>query len=489
MENLFDPMTGKRLKREEEEMLFDPMTGERLKREEEEMLFDPMTGRPIGKRKNSIWKKKMSSKIAMVFIVAVVIGLFGIKSGIFYGKSTKVLLAIKNTVEDQSEFGEALRGLEMLKSNSYTMDMNLRTDDITFEGTYSSKKSKKQLNGKIQGEGMDKQQEFNTILTKDQLQVQIPTIDDIIYFYNYKENNTGYLVKELGTSSIDGINQLLKMLGSNKEQRKTSKDLRGVFLDHYKKLEFESVDKEKFEVNGKDRNCKGYRTTYTKYDYLELVRELESYMRDNYANLGNIGDFSYSDIFDELASQGNHMIDKEITFYLYKNKLACIRIENEVGGKEREILFLGGETRTQNIKVTYNGDVIMELYGKTSGSKERGNLTVDGSGWINWSYDTKEGDFIITQGDDYGEGTIEGSIKSKWRSMTCKIDNITYSYDDDYYDYEDINFSASIIIKKGAKIQKIEGRGFDVGNASEDELRVIKEKLDENSPLLLSLIR
>ena len=46
----------------------------------------------------------------------------------------------------------------------------------------------------------------------------------------------------------------------------------------YKKLEFESADKESFEVDGKDRKCAGYKTTITSDYMIECVDIFEDYM-------------------------------------------------------------------------------------------------------------------------------------------------------------------------------------------------------------------
>ena len=508
LEMLFDPMTGERIQKEREEeleMLFDPMTGERIQKEREEeskMLFDPMTGKPIQKKKNIFWKwsrKKSSMRIGIVIVTIFIIGFIGLKSDVFYGNSTKVLLAVKNTLNDRSKFMKEIHSLEILKNNKYTINMDLalkyladngyeEEKEVTYRGNYISTKSEKQLVGDAWVSGMNRKAEINAILNTEQMKVQIPTIDDIIYFYNHKERKTGYITEMFDKNELEGIDKFLNMAVSDKKQKKTESELKKILFDAYKKLEFDSVGKKDFRIDGKNRSCKGYCMVYTKYDYIDLMDEIQDYIEESDSGLDNIIEYvtenSVSEYFREQKSNANDMPDIEFTFYLYKGKLASIELEVEREGIE--ILFHGGSIRTENIEVLQNGKTVIEIDGKIGGVRETGVLLIDGEQLSKWEYDSKTGDFKIEIGDESEAISVDGNIQSKWRNVTCEIQSATYfmydEYDeyDEYYEYkEELTLRGSIVIKKGAKIKEMEGRGFDIGEGSYEELKVIEEKLND----------
>ena len=154
------------------------------------------------------------------------------------------------------------------------------------------------------------------------------------------------------------------------------------------------------------------------------------------------------------------MPEVEATFYLYKKELAAIILD--IDGYEMEILFEGGDYRAQNIVIAMEGDEIVEIEGETNGSVEERILTVEGEEFISYEYDSKSGDFECFISDGYDEYEIaDANIKSKNGQVTFYVEDFTV---------DGVGMEMELIIKKGAKMDKLSGETFDLGNASESDL-------------------
>lgn len=93
------------------EMKYDPMTGEPVPKENSQMRFDPMTGKPMGEpqaqKVKKVHRKMGKGKKALVVLASLVVLLAvtfcGIHSGVFLGKSGKVLVAAVNTLIESAQ--------------------------------------------------------------------------------------------------------------------------------------------------------------------------------------------------------------------------------------------------------------------------------------------------------------------------------------------------------------------------------------------------
>lgn len=480
----FDPMTGEPIKRN-----FDPMTGEPINQEQSvqteqpQMSFDPMTGQPIGMeekpKKKGFFKSRASKIVLAIAIVAVVVcgvGAFVFASGVFASKSDKVLNAIKNTIEDKGELTKTFEIGDIIKSNEYTMAFSMEADGTGIDFEYLSGKSGKQITGNIEAAYSDSI-DFGVNFTDEELQVQIPFISDKVFTYNYKGENTGYLMDSLSSDETEAINKMLEYIYNAKSDNKATEEFYDAVLEEYKSLEFEEVKDAEYEVDGKDRTCKGYETVITKENFQNLIdayeeatseqiNEMEELMSDLDSTY-MVG--SYEEMYDELRDALEEMPDVTVTFYLYDNKLACIELQPK-GMESVQIQFLGGDTRAQNIRIVdEDGYVLMEIVGETDGSTVSYELLVDEMSVLSISYDSKSGDFSLFS----DEFSMSGTIVSERNGFTITIDQ----YNDGYDDYE---FEGSFSLKKGADFKKFEGDNFDIGNASEDEVMDLMMEISDS---------
>ena len=160
--------------------------------------------------------------------------------------------------------------------------------------------------------------------------------------------------------------------------------------ENYDALEFVNAPKATFQIEGKDVSCKGYTTTLTEENVDACLDEL-SEVYDTYnkntiddvktmcKELGlddeDLKDFDCN-AFDSLKDKIDGMPDLDVTFYIYKNRLAAVVVTgtDETGDMELDVEFRGGTTPTQNTFITYglNGDSgTLKILGKTEDSVEK----------------------------------------------------------------------------------------------------------------------
>ena len=479
MEMKFDPMTGEPIKAPEQQeaepgMKFDPMTGEPIKTPEQqtaeqqeaepEMKFDPMTGKPIsaqGKKTGKKWVKILG----IVAVVAVVV-FAGIKSGLFLKKSDKVLLATYNTLKDEPQILKDLNAEKLYKivsGNNYTItvDGNYAGQGVQVE--YASDSSQKQLRGTVDIENIP-DIEFTMALDSKQLKAQIPAISSKVFTYNYKdENKDGYIADAIGSKTLEQVDSALENLYSQKEQKTVAEDIVKAVRKEYESLEFQKADKKEFEINGKDRKCKGYKFTVDEDNVANVLEAVEDILEENYEQAAALADVSMKAVFSELNSEIRNMPDMECSVYVYKNKLAAFEINYDYGRDEEamEIVFEGGDFRTQNMKITFldndRESAVIELKGDKDGSTEKYRLNIEnGSRYYelgSLKYDRKDGDFdLVIDNVD-----VSGNIVSKSNEITFKLDRI-------------LGVDGEVSVKKGSKMTKLKGDERDIMDLDEGDL-------------------
>ena len=468
-----DPMTGEPINPaptpEQPQMRFDPMTGQPINPTpvQPQMAFDPMTGMPLQQPPK---KKKKTGLIAGIVAGVVVIAgagtvFAGIQSGFFLSKSDKVLRATANTFSEPSHFTEALSGLSVMSSKAYTVDIKGEAEGYSVQATYAEKDNEKQISGSLEGPQFSAV-EFLAGIDKDEIKVSAPLLGDKIYTYNYNEEKNGYLAESMGADNVELLDKLCKQIYSDEEQKKKLSELSKKYSEMYKKLEFESADKESFEVDGKDRKCAGYQTTITSDYMVECVDIFEDYMD---AQVGDLLDQAvtgsdyddYKESFDELRDDFKEMPDIDITFYIYKNKLACVKaVDPSEKDQDIQILFKGGDRRTQNMELISCGESVMKISGSEDGNEEVFGVSVEGEKVGELTYDFKSGEYTL---DIEDEGSVSGTLEGKRDGLTLTM--------------EGAGMNLSLDVKKGAELQTFSGEKFDIGNASAEDLQTLVQEI------------
>lgn len=508
----FDPMTGEKIMNEDIPMFdpetgeplgrnaggtgnrrFDPMTGEMIT-DEDIPMFDPDTGEPlngnVGGGRKFVFKKWM---IAIPVAAVVVVAGVGVAKGSgLSGKAGKVAVAAAKTFSEAPAIVEDLKSFSVLGEDSYTVTVNvdagIEGESVEASVVYANKSDEKQVSGDVSVAGYANF-DFVVGIDSEEVTAQFPFLSDDVFFYNYVEEKDGFLVDALDDAGIDieVVDEIIATIASSDSQKDTikamAKEMKSVLKDTGKSLEFESASEAYYEVDGSDCKCKGYTTTVDEDVVSDLWNGLTDIFDEYYGeDLDGImeladADYTMSELYDQVDDAIGYLSDVDLTFYIYKNQLAAILIE--VDHEEMEIIFHGGDTRLDDIELTYDGDTVMELTTEKSGSEEEytlemidmygdGDMTKLGS----LIYDTKDGNYDLDIYVDDESMTISGNIQSSSKGVTVTVD----SFDIDNYYYGNIDLGLSVAVSQGASIEKLSGDRFDIGNASEDDFYDLAEK-------------
>lgn len=498
----FDPMTGEPITgspntrqpvQEEPIVGFDPMTGEPIKGKPitgSPITGKPFTGSPIASSSNAV-KKTEIGKLpiiigAAVLGVAAVAGIIFvlISSGLLMGKSGRVMLAAANTVKKTPHFVQALKTIETVSKGKYTVAFSGDVQGVNFEGEFRNGGKEKQLSGQVglKGEKLD----VLAGIDSKKVKVQVPALSKYAFTYKYadKSANTGYIMENIGDDEIDAINSALKALAKETDVKKVSSQSTKAFIGELKSIKFSSADREEYTVDEKDVSCKGYKAVITSKNLISIVDRLEDIVKKELDNL-NDSDMpvmdNISDGFEAIRKSLDDVDDIDVTFYLYKNKLAAVVLESDEFNDKVEVCFEGGAYRMQNITLKCGG-IRIKLSGEESDKKEKFTLKAKystNSDYYNLAsldYNYESGKFDATVGAALGMGVeaLSGKLISSGSEVSLKISEIKaggYS----------VSPNINLTVKKGAKMEKFSGKEFDIGKADEDDIEDVKDDIIDNA--------
>ena len=474
----FDPMTGKPIgstgNQSQVSGGFDPMTGKPIGNTGNQSRasggFDPMTGKPLNRKekapKQSGGKNKLiiPAVIGAVAVVVIAVVIF-ITSGILLSKQNKILQAVVNTFKGSTKLTETFEAVGLLASDSFTITANMEVDGDSVQAAFASKGDEMQLTGKVDISGIPELEGAIGIDSK-QVRAKVDGVSDYVFVYSYTGKNDGFLVDQIGEDNLELVNTALKNLTSSKKREDIVKDMVKAVAGEFGAWKFEKADKEEFKIDGKKRNCAGYTTTITEDEMLALMEAVYKVVEQN-VDLDEI-----EDVYSEIEDEFDGMPDIDVTFYLYDKMLAAILLE--VDDEEIEIAFKGGETRWQNIAIEADGDEVLTFKGKTSDSVEKYALEVEGMEVFNVKYDSKTGELEAEAGR-YVFGTafaLEANVKGNANKLSVALESIEVAGSSQDVDLQ-------IELKSGAKMSKISGKEFDLGNADEDDLEDLVEEIED----------
>lgn len=413
--------------------------------------------------------------VAAVLVIAVICCVVAM----FSSKKAKVEKALVNTLKIDSHLAEDLtKTCDIINSKDYTLNYSVDIEDMgSAEGAFILSDSKKQikLNADIE--------EFIpfTLLAqydKNTIKAEIPEACKYVFTYNYRDEKDGFLIDELGDETVEELDKLLQYIYDyNPENDKYTKEINKLVKEYSKKLEFENAGKETFKVNGNKVNCKGISVLIENElmtdffdDFYDIYMEQ---MEDSFGDLGSTVDLDIiEDEMKFLKKEVKDLPDTEITFYIYKNALACINVDTGKKNAEIEILFKGGDFRAENIVVEVDEDEIFEIKMNLKNDKETYKLFV-GDNDYSISYNPKEGDVNVSYNDGYDTEEFEFNFKASNNEAVITFEDLEIPYVGEF----DMEFN----LAKGTSFEKFENKDeFDIGNASEDDIMDLVNDLDED---------
>lgn len=496
-QNGFDPQTGQPKMEYVVQNGFDPQTGTVRYEAVEKTGFDPQTGEAMysiagqnnyannttsqfktGLEGKSVKLPANLTKIlpiagAVVGGIAVIAIIIAIISNVILGPSVKIANAFYKTVKEDSFGKTAVSMYELVENEELTENINISADGVEVNGSIGVDRSKGKLGADVEVSAKGIDEKVQIYYDKNMVQVAVPEIFDEIFEYDSTKSNDGMLsdlIEENTKGDIDDLNTLVSGLGEIMQGSSAySKALRKEMLKAAKELEIKKISADSFEIDGKQRKCKGYEVTITK-EFLKAVKSgLENAQEDAYGEtykkilkaIENLSGEEISELadYDFVDDAIDELKNVEIEVYLYKGKLAAIK-SSDLG--KLKIEFNGGSTRTSNMVVKAAGVTILERESEIKGKVEKGTISVMGEGEIEYSYDMSSGKVELDGLDD-----ISLTLKANGSGAVISLE----------YDEEDVDFT--IEIKKGSRIQKLQGDILDIGSMDEDDFEEYVEELQK----------
>ena len=468
---------------------YDPMTGQPIYGQPQQTAqptgFDPMTGQPFyGQPQQAApapqEKKKGKVPVIILSVIAGVVVLallavVGVKSGLFLSKGNKVAIATANTLSETPQLIKDLSPIMAVTSGTFALTGNFEMDDVAVEGTVSVDKTEVSAHGYASIDDFP-EIDFAAEVTPKGIKAQSKAISDLVFIYNTEDDKEDSFIAEMaGEDSLEMLDDALTALGEATEPTDFSKELTQLIVAEYGELEFEKAKEKEFEVNGKDVKCKGYTVEVTEDNIMNIVDGMEDILDETYGDILKEAGVSAKDITREIEYEIEGMDDIELTFYLYKSKLAAVIAE--VDRSKLEIEFQGGDYRMQNVVVSADRRDIMEIKGETEDSVETLELLVWDEEVFTYEYDTKSGDLVVELDDGFYE--VEANIQAKGNSVTVTLQDF---YTEDSYVGEMMNLAdinCSVTFTDGAKKASFSGEEFNVGTADEDDFYDLIEELED----------
>lgn len=484
-----EPVMAEPVAANQEFLGYDPMTGQPIYGQPQQTAqptgFDPMTGQPIyGQPQQAApapqEKKKGKVPVIILSVIAGVVVLallavVGVKSGLFLSKGNKVAIATANTLSETPQLIKDLSPIMAVTSGTFAVTGNFEMDDVAVEGTVSVDKTEVSAHGYASIDDFP-EIDFAAEVTPKGIKAQSKAISDLVFIYNTADDKEDSFIAEMaGEDSLEMLDDALTALGEATEPTDFSKDLTQLIVAEYGELEFEKAKEKEFEVNGKDVKCKGYTVEVTEDNIMNIVDGMEDILDETYGDILKEAGVSAKDITREIEYEIEGMDDIELTFYLYKSKLAAVIAE--VDRSKLEIEFQGGDYRMQNVVVSADRRDIMEIKGETEDSVETLELLVWDEEVFTYEYDTKSGDLVVELDDGFYE--VEANIQAKGNSVTVTLQDF---YTEDSYVGEMMNLAdinCSVTFTDGAKKASFSGEEFNVGTADEDDFYDLIEELED----------
>lgn len=484
-----EPVMAEPVAANQEFLGYDPMTGQPIYGQPQQTAqptgFDPMTGQPIyGQPQQAApapqEKKKGKVPVIILSVIAGVVVLallavVGVKSGLFLSKGNKVAIATANTLSETPQLIKDLSPIMAVTSGTFAVTGNFEMDDVAVEGTVSVDKTEVSAHGYASIDDFP-EIDFAAEVTPKGIKAQSKAISDLVFIYNTADDKEDSFIAEMaGEDSLEMLDDALTALGEATEPTDFSKDLTQLIVAEYGELEFEKAKEKEFEVNGKDVKCKGYTVEVTEDNIMNIVDGMEDILDETYGDILKEAGVSAKDITREIEYEIEDMDDIELTFYLYKSKLAAVIAE--VDRSKLEIEFQGGDYRMQNVVVSADRRDIMEIKGETEDSVETLEFLVWDEEVFTYEYDTKSGDLVVELDDGFYE--VEANIQAKGNSVTVTLQDF---YTEDSYVGEMMNLAdinCSVTFTDGAKKASFSGEEFNVGTADEDDFYDLIEELED----------
>ena len=337
--------------------------------------------------------------VAVIALIAVIIFMFTRKGA---GSDPKEIVeeALKETFEESGEYLADVWDLEqyegMFEGNEFTLEADLdATGGIDINMLMQQKEDVIGFN--IEAKSFGISIGLDGYIDDREVRIALPGMLDYVFTVDRETLSEDIwnlvdegMIDEETAEEIIALNE--GQIQSDDLSVETAEKLGGAVLDSWTKFYDrasmeEMKDTKKLEVNGQDRDCKGYQLSITYGDAADFIEEIVDLYLENDefkavldAELISSGysESDLEDIYDELNEEIDDFLvdmrkDSEenivIDFYLYDGKIA--QVYTKVDKTEIEWNVQGGNFPLENTSLTFS-DRYSELELSRTGSMEKG---------------------------------------------------------------------------------------------------------------------
>ena len=421
-------------------------------------------------------------------VVVAVVAVFIFLPNIVLGKNAKFIKAVAKTLET-GEFVSALNA-EGLRSGDFTINFNGEIMEVGVDASLAADESNSKL-GLSGGLTGDVKADVNFYFDKKGMKlVSDEVLGNRMFVYNFDGKNDGYIPDSLEDEGID-VEKLEEIIREGTDNSDLEGELILTTREIINSIEFKNDGKKSFEVNGKSRNCKGYKTTIDEdmmKDWVDKYEETCSKYEDavNDALKMSGEDERYDDFFDGLKDILDDFPDVDLSLYLYKGQIAAIIVETK--DEEITIEFRGGNYPSENMHVEMKGDyskVEFDREGSFEGGIEKAKTEysiknsdyTESSDFYEYEYNVKSGEleFNVMAENDVDMFEFEGNLKKSGDGFVLEIKDMET-------DGSDVPIKGTLSVSKGAKFKEFEDKSevCDLGKMSERELEDMAEDVRDD---------
>lgn len=453
---------------------FDPKTGERIDGgNQKNWKFDPKTGEPLNPKpeKKGVKKPVIIGAIAAAAVIVIVI----IANAVMSNPTVKVAKACYNTVQETLEALTDYSALEDLNDEgSAAVNVSVPDSYVSFDMNLSWDGTEHSADGTVNYDDgySSTSTNFDLYAGSEYVAGTADLLNSNVFYYNYTEENSGYLIDMLEESGIsqEDLNQMLKDIFDGKDM-KDKVDTRQLLSDLSDEMDIQKADSAKFTVNGKEVNCKGYS--------MEIDNEkLNTLWNIYYDAYDEAYDFSAMDSITE-QSTGSSMkdpfsdleaFDYELNFYVHGDTLAAIVVTDLDTEDVFTIGIEGGDFPLQNLSFN-DGESTYRLVGETNDGVYTADF-VEGedetsTGMFSYSYDTESGEYTITADGESVDGTFLGDDDDFLFALNIGGDSA-------------VSMSADITEDASVNTIEIDENSYDLGNMTEEDFTNLGSELADS---------
>lgn len=440
-------------------------------------------------------KKGPGLLIGIICAAIVIVGAASfalVKAGVFASKEEKIRDAIEETLE-YDELFKALDVADIVDDGNFTLGINGNvsgsTATIEFQTNLKRGQQQCKANANIGGVALELTEYFDD----EKVMLSVPALYSKAVAYDYTKESTGYVKSVDNGNVLKVINDSLTYVSDSMKDYRDKKDTYIDFLvDHFDSLDFKSVDKKEFTIDGDSKDCSGYTAKLDKAFVVTFMKDLKALLSkeiETQAGLlesAGITKESVLSEYDNLITQLDGMQDfsADFTFYLSGGKLANVTVKADT--TEVAIDFQGGDTRIQNMKlsITNEGSEIGSIVktGVIKDDVETVNIAINDAGSAStqsfgWTYNLESGkvDFMADGASmsDY----VDMSIENTGDGVKVNVNSINV---------EGVSANGSLSIARGTSIEEISGDVLLINDASEADLQALLQQIQQ-SPIVSAL--